>query len=389
MKPPVILLVVFLLLFNMAGIYIHIPFCKQKCTYCDFHFSTSFKHYEALMIDSLIKEIKLRKNELLNESIQTIYFGGGTPSILQISDLEKILTTIYNTHSVSSNVEITLECNPDDISKEKVIAWKNLKINRLSIGLQSFDQEDLDWMKRAHTADESINSVQIAKENGIDNISIDLIYGLPNMSLARWKKQLDKAFKLNVKHISAYCLTVENKTELQLLVKQNKLTISENSLQAKHFQLLQKESEKNNFIQYEISNFGLKDYFSKHNCSYWKNEIYQGIGPSAHSYFNNKRSWNISNNQKYIKSIQANIPCSESEELTDKNRFNETLLTGLRTIWGVSLEELETIILPKKPFYDKIALLSSEKKLKVKDNRITLTNNGLLFADAIAVSLFE
>lgn len=372
----------------MAGIYIHIPFCKKKCTYCDFHFSTNFSAYRSQLIRSLVKEIQMRKNELLGEKIETIYFGGGTPSLLFEEELNQILEILFELHEISQDLEISLEANPDDITEEKVKFWKKAGINRLSIGIQSFDEEDLLWMNRAHNSHEALNSVILAQENGITNISIDLIYGLPEMDLKRWEKQVNKAIDLDVKHISAYCLTVEEKTQLHKLVKDKKLLPSDNETQAKHFELLQKRLKESNFIQYEISNFGKENFSSKHNSSYWKGEKYQGIGPSAHSFDQHSRSWNIANNSIYIKEIQAGVLPSKIEMLSQKDQFNELLLTGLRTIWGVSLVQLNEIFSLNETFHSKINELIKKEEALLKNDSLILTEKGMLFADAIAMDFF-
>ncbi|MFN5415729.1 MAG: radical SAM family heme chaperone HemW [Flavobacteriia bacterium] len=372
----------------MAGIYIHIPFCKQKCTYCDFHFSTTFDRYRSQMLKAMLHEIDSRSSEL-NEKIKTIYFGGGTPSLLKSEEIKEFLIIINSKYELSDDVEITLEANPDDISTDNVKEWVNLGINRLSIGIQSFDNEDLLWMNRAHNAKESLEAVKIAQMNGIDNISIDLIYGLPNMDEKRWKKQIKQATVLNVKHISAYCLTVEEKTKLNQLVKTKAIVPANNEMQAKHFEILQEELKKASFIQYEISNFGIENYFSKHNSSYWKGEKYMGIGPSAHSFDGKNRSWNISNNALYIAGLEKNQRNFTSEELSPKDIFNEYLMTGLRTTWGVNLSKLNAIIPLTDSFNEKMKHLLSEEKAFVKEDNLYLTEKGMLFADAIALELFE
>lgn len=371
----------------MAGIYIHIPFCSKKCTYCDFHFSTSFATYEGKMIEALVSEIKSRSAEI-NESIKTIYFGGGTPSLLKIQDLKKILETIQAHYQVEKDAEITFEANPENINSENVEAWKEIGINRLSIGIQSFDEEDLLWMNRAHNSNESIQAVKIAQENGISNISVDLIYGLPNMDEKRWSKQIEKALSLEVKHISAYCLTVEEKTKLNQLVLEHKITPANNEMQAKHFEILQKKLKQAGFIQYEISNFGKENYFSKHNSAYWKGEKYLGIGPSAHSFDGLSRSWNISNNTAYIKGIEKQERNFTAEKLSVKDNFNELILTGLRTIWGVNLIQLSKISELTSAFDLKIKKLISDDKAMIKNKQLILTEKGFLFADAIAMDLF-
>ncbi len=372
----------------MAGIYIHIPFCKQKCTYCDFHFSTNFSTYRTNMLDCMLKELELRSVELKDEQIETIYFGGGTPSLLNSTEILAFIEKVKSLHQVSKTAEITLEANPDDISQSSILEWKNAGINRLSIGIQSFDNEDLTWMNRAHNSDESLKAVKICQEAGISNISIDLIYGLPNMDVNRWEKQLNLAISLNVSHISAYCLTVEEKTALHKLVETKKILPAENELQALHFELLQKKLKEADFIQYEISNFGKEGFFSKHNSSYWKGEKYQGIGPSAHSFDRKTRSWNIANNPVYIKKISENILPSEIEILSNKDFFNEMLLIGLRTIWGVSLDKLNEIEPPSAIFTSKINKLLSENKAEIKNQQLILNSNGMLFADSIAQDLF-
>lgn len=371
----------------MAGIYIHIPFCSKKCTYCDFHFSTSFASYESKMIGALISEIKARSSEI-KESIKTIYFGGGTPSLLKISDLKQILDAIQKNYEVDKNTEITFEANPENINPENVKVWKKTGINRLSIGIQSFDKEDLLWMNRAHNVKESIEAVQIAQRNGISNISIDLIYGLPNMDEKRWLKQIQNALDLDVKHISAYCLTIEEKTKLNQLVLQHKIIPANNEMQARHFEILQEELKKAAFIQYEISNFGKENHFSKHNSAYWKGEKYIGIGPSAHSFDGESRSWNISNNTAYIKGIENHQRNFTHEKLSQKDNFNELLLTGLRTIWGVDLIQLAKIANLTEAFNLKVKKLISDDKASIKNNVLVLTEKGFLFADAIAMDLF-
>ena len=333
----------------MSGIYIHIPFCKQACHYCDFHFSTSLKWKDELL-QCLIKEIELRKEELNDSTIETIYFGGGTPSLLTIEELNLLIETVYKNFSVVANPEITLEANPDDLiliemsvraqSRTIFEDYKNIGINRLSIGIQSFFDEDLQMMNRAHTSVEAKESLSMATRH-FDNITIDLIYGIPNMTNERWKENLQVAFDFGINHISSYALTIEPKTALATFIRQGKYpNVSEETALA-HFNILVDETSTQGFVQYEISNFGKQDYFSKHNTSYWKGKPYLGIGPSAHSFQGKQRSWNVSNNIKYIKAINQNELPSENEILSDKDSFNEYIMTGLRTIWGVSLENIE------------------------------------------------
>lgn len=371
----------------MAGIYFHIPFCKQKCTYCDFHFSTSFSAYETEMMDAMARELEMRRPEI-SQQLNTIYFGGGTPSIAQSAGLEKLLQSVNRYFEISPDAEITLEANPDDIHPENLAAWKQMGINRLSIGIQSFDAPDLQWMNRAHNVDEGLNAVRLAREGGISNISIDLIYGLPEMDQERWKKQLDLAIGLDVKHISAYCLTVEKKTVLDKLVREHKINPASNDMQALHFEILQEKLQAAGFIQYEVSNFGLPGFFSRHNSSYWKGEHYLGIGPSAHSFNGDSRSWNIANNRLYLQSIARGELPLEREKLEARDRFNELLLTGLRTIWGVDLEQLANISPLSPDFERNIKKLSSAGHAHVKNGRLVLTDSGMLYADRIALDFF-
>ena len=329
----------------MSGIYLHIPFCKQACFYCDFHFSTSLKKKEEL-ISCLIKELEIRKAALEHETIETIYFGGGTPSLLTVSELERLIKTIYVNYKVAENPEITLEANPDDLmsigaqSGAIFKEYKEIGINRLSIGVQSFFEEDLKMMNRAHNAKEAIESIKLAT-NYFDNITVDLIYGIPNMTSEKWTQNLQTVFDLGIPHISSYALTVEPNTALDSFIKKGKYPPLDEALAKEHFDILVDETRKNGFVQYEISNFGKPDYFSKHNTSYWQGKKYLGIGPSAHSFNKTHRSWNVANNSKYIHSILENKLPSETEKLSKNDQFNESIMTGLRTIWGVSLAEIE------------------------------------------------
>lgn len=378
----------FLYLCIMSGVYIHIPFCKQKCTYCDFHFSTRFHSYRQRMIDALCREIELRKAAFPRE-IETIYFGGGTPSLLTEEELIQLFSALRSVTTWNSSVECTLEANPDDMSRSAIQSWKRQGINRLSVGIQSFDEEDLIWMNRVHNVEQSKTCLRIAQEEGIGNLSLDLIYGLPNMDVVRWKKQIDEALASGVQHISAYCLTVEEKTALHKWVEENKIKPAGNELQSEHFDTLLSSLNQAGFEQYEISNFALSNYEAKHNSSYWKGNAYVGIGPSAHSFDgNNHRSWNISNNHSYMTNIESNTPWFEVEELSDKDRFNEKLLTGLRTKWGVSLTELASILPLSKNFHQQVETFQRKQWIDINDNTILLTPSGKLMADYIASELF-
>ena len=374
----------------MSGIYIHIPFWKQACNYCDFHFSTSLK-LNPNLIDSILSEIDLRNSYLVNKSIETIYFGGGTPSILSEKDLFLILEKIYKNYKVSSNAEITLEANPDDLSVEKLKELKRLEINRLSIGLQSFNNEELIWMNRAHTATESEASVKRAQDKGFENISIDLIYGSKFSNLTNWKKTLDKAIALDVKHISSYNLTIEDKTKLGHDLKVKKEVAIDDEKSSELFLEMIDRLEKNNFIQYEISNFGKENYFSNHNSNYWKGVEYIGFGPSAHSFDGVSRQWNISNNNLYIKNVaDKNEAYFEKEILSESDQFNEYILTSLRTIWGIDILVLKSKFNSEilNSFNEKIKTSISSDMVSFTNNKYVLTSNGKLFADKIASELF-
>jgi len=374
----------------MSGIYVHIPFCKQACHYCDFYFSTSLKNKEAL-VKSILTEIDTRINYLTNKNIETIYFGGGTPSLLSEKETFQIIEKIYKLYNVSKDAEITLECNPDDLSDEKLKELKRLEINRLSIGLQSFNEEELIWMNRAHTAKESESSVKRAQDRGFENITIDLIYGSKFSNLANWKKTLDKAIALQIPHISSYNLTIEEKTKLGHDFKIKKEVAIDDEKSSELFLEMIDRLEKNNFIHYEISNFGKEGFFSKHNSNYWKGEHYLGLGPSAHSFDGKSRQWNVSNNNLYIKYIdERSNDYFEKEILTETERFNEYILTSLRTIWGIDLNYLKTNFNSDfvRNFSLQIQEYISQETVIVKNNTYTLTEKGKLLADKIASELF-
>lgn len=370
------------------GIYLHIPFCKQACHYCNFHFSTSLKKKTEL-IRAIAKELVMRKQEI-NTPVETIYFGGGTPSLLEISEIEFLLKTIYSNFNVIANPEITLEANPDDLTDFSLFKkYKKTGINRLSIGVQSFFNEDLQALNRAHKAEEAKSVLKKATQY-FDNITIDLIYGIPNLTIERWKENLEIAFNFGVNHISSYALTIEPKTALYQFIKNKKYPKIDDDLAFKHFNILQQETAKNGFIQYEVSNFGKPTYFSKHNTSYWLGKAYLGVGPSAHSYYNQERNWNITNNSKYIYAITNGILPLEKEILSKKDVFNETIMIGLRTIWGVSLTKLknnfgeETVrnTLIKANKYIK------NKQLIIENQSLKATKKGLFLIDGIAADLF-
>lgn len=340
------------------------------------------------MVDALCSELEMRAKDWKAESFETIYFGGGTPSILTNEQLNQLIQQVKKTYSVSADVEISLECNPDDCSLEQLEGWKKLGVNRLSMGIQSFDEQQLKWMNRSHTASESLNAVLNAKQVGFDELSLDLIYGLPNMSLESWAAQLDQIIALNPEHISAYCLTVEEKTALSSWVKEGKITVSTIDQQSEQFELLVAKLKTAGFEQYEISNFARNAHYSKHNTSYWKGTNYIGIGPSAHGYNQKERYWNLANNKAYLLEIQKGKLPETIETLSHFDQFNELLLIGLRTKWGVSKEKLFQLIQPNSK-WTKIVIDYEEQKMLIQtDEIIVLTQEGRLLADAIAADLF-
>jgi oxygen-independent coproporphyrinogen-3 oxidase len=372
----------------MAGIYIHIPFCKQACTYCDFHFSTTFEAYRMEMIDCIIQEIVSRKSSLLDQEITTIYFGGGTPSLLLENELNAIITTIFNHYNVCENPEITLEANPDDINMKALQIWKNNNINRLSIGVQSFDNEDLTWMNRAHRSEEAIQAIQLAKKMNF-LLTVDLIYGLPNSNLEKLEKNLAKLIELAPEHISCYCLTVEEKTVLHHQQKNNLVQLPEEEHQAEQFLMVVACLEKAGYLQYEISNFAKDGHFAQHNSNYWKMIPYLGFGPSAHSFIPPRRRWNVAANRKYIQLLSKNEKYFEEELLSEKELLNEAIMTGLRTIWGFDLANWQTKTQIPKDFYTQINTFQSAGWIKEENGKIILTKQGKLRADYIASELFQ
>ncbi|MFL5765655.1 MAG: radical SAM family heme chaperone HemW [Bacteroidia bacterium] len=374
----------------MAGIYIHIPFCKQACHYCDFHFSTSLQNKDAFLA-ALKKEIALQKNYLQGEKIATVYFGGGTPSLLSGQEINDIFNSLEKHFSILPGAEVTLEANPDDLTEEKIAALRETPVNRLSIGIQSFYDEDLLLMNRAHNANEALKAVRLAQENGLENISIDLIYGIPGLTDHRWRNNLQVAFALGVKHISAYCLTVEPKTALAQQVKAGKVKDVDEQQSAEQFNTMLEAMHANDFVQYEISNFCRDGAYSRHNSSYWQKEKYLGLGPSAHSFNGASRQWNISNNALYIRSLEKGELKFVREELSTAQHYNEYLLTTLRTIWGTDLDQIRDLFGTK--FLD-YCLGEAEKYIRSGDvineeNKLFLTDKGKLIADRITSDLFK
>ena len=372
----------------MSGIYIHIPFCKQACHYCDFHFSTSMKKKDEMVL-ALAKELELRKNESQDEIIETIYFGGGTPSVLTIDDIRFLIDTVYKYFKVIENPEVTLEANPDDLDEETILQYANSPINRLSIGVQSFFEDDLQLMNRAHNSAEAKKCLEFATQH-FDNISIDLIYGMPNMSNEKWLQNIETALSFNIPHISSYALTVEPKTALHKMIKSGSISTLDDDLAQQHFHILIDKLQENGFVHYELSNFGKPDYFSKNNTAYWLGKKYIGIGPSAHSYNGQSRSWNIANNSLYLKEITENKLPSETETLSKTDQYNEYIMTGLRTIWGVSLERIETKFGTKylEYLHQQAEKFISDNLLIIENNVLKTTKKGKFLSDGIASDLF-
>lgn len=375
-------------LIKMAGIYIHIPFCKQACNYCDFHFSTSMKKKDEMIL-ALVKEIEMRKSDFENDVVETIYFGGGTPSRLQISDIRLLINEVYKHYKVAENPEITLEANPDDLSENYLIELSKIGINRLSIGIQSFFEDDLKMMNRAHNSEEAKKCLEIATQH-FDNISLDLIYGIPAMSNEKWKYNIDTALSFGVNHISSYALTVEPKTALKKLIQSGKIDAPKDEVALEHFEILVETLTANGFIHYELSNFGKENYFSRNNSSYWLGKKYIGIGPSAHSYNGVSRSWNVANNSMYIKSINNNKLPNETEILSVIDAYNEYVMTGLRTIWGISLNKIKFDF--GKEFLDYLMKQSqkflNDDLLFIENNILKSTKKGKFLCDGIASDLF-
>lgn len=372
----------------MSGIYIHIPFCKQACHYCDFHFSTSMKKKDEL-INALIKELEIRKTEFNNITVETIYFGGGTPSLLSTLEINNIIDAVYSNYEVINNPEITLEANPDDLNNLQIIKLSHSPINRLSIGIQSFHEKDLKLMNRAHNSSEA-KSCLVEATKYFNNISLDLIYGIPGTTHAEWEENIAIALSFGINHISSYALTVEPKTALASFIKKEIIDNVDDALAQEQFHILIEKLAQNNFIHYELSNFGKEGFFSKNNSAYWQGKPYIGIGPSAHSFKGKQRGWNVRNNTKYIKSIENNTLPIEIETLTITDQYNEYVMTGLRTVWGVSIQKIDLDF----GEHFKIYLLKQAQKfikeqlLYIENNKLLVTKKGKFLSDGIASDLF-
>ncbi len=372
----------------MAGIYLHIPFCKQACYYCDFHFSTSLQYKDDLL-QAMHTEMDMQKGYLAAETVETIYFGGGTPSLLKAGEINSLIDHITKLHQVASDAEITIEANPDDLDKASVQALRQTPLNRFSIGIQSFFDDDLQWMNRAHRAAEAEASVKRVQDAGFENITADLIYGYPLLTDAKWKVNLDTLFALEIPHLSAYSMTVEPQTALASFISKKKQPPMDEQQSAAQFQYLIDAMQKQGYEHYEISNFCKPERYSRHNTNYWRGVSYLGIGPSAHSFNGERRQWNIANNARYIQAINKGTLPAEEEVLTETDRLNEYVMTSLRTMWGLDLQKLDTIapgaaaqLLPQTTQFIEREWLSREQAV------LRLTPAGKLYADHIASELF-
>ena len=371
----------------MAGIYVHIPFCKKACHYCNFHFSTSLG-LQSEVVNAICREIELHKNYLDNEPLSTIYFGGGTPSLLKSTELESIFDAIHKSFDIEKDPEITLEANPDDLHQDKIKDLFNLGVNRLSIGIQSFYDIDLKWMNRSHNSIQAHEAIYNSQEIGIDDISVDLIFGSPTTTMEMWQKNLELAAAYHVNHLSCYSLTVEEKTALYSMIKKNKTKSPNEELAALQFQYTVEYLRSQKYKHYEISNYAKNGKISRHNTNYWMQEKYLGIGPSAHSYNNLSRQWNVSNNKKYVDAIHQNIIPCEIETLSKKEKFNEYLMTGLRTVWGCDSKKLQDI--DKELFSDFLVSVKPmlEELISFQNGNYTLKDSSKLIADSIIAELF-
>jgi oxygen-independent coproporphyrinogen III oxidase len=374
---------------TFAGLYFHIPYCKKACHYCNFHFSTSLQHKNEL-VDALLKEIDLTRGKS-TRLISSVYFGGGTPSLLLRKELRALMEKTRASFNLIPDLEISFEVNPDDMNEATVPFWKQQGINRLSIGIQSFRDEDLIWMNRAHSAKQASEALELARESGFTNYSIDLIYGLPGLTDDAWRSNLEQAISLGIPHISAYALTVEPRTALDTMIIRGKKEPVDAAQQARQFIILMEMLEAAGYEHYEISNFALPGMRSRHNSSYWQGIPYFGFGPAAHSYDGISRYWNISNNMDYIESLQSGIIPYDKEDLTTNQQLNEYIMTSLRTMEGINLELVE-----KKwgigitgDIIKNSSKYASRGMIQNKENRIVLTREGKLFADGIASDLFQ
>jgi oxygen-independent coproporphyrinogen-3 oxidase len=371
----------------MAGLYLHIPFCKQACHYCNFHFSTSLRSLDA-MCDALIREMHLQQDYLGGAALSSIYFGGGTPSLIPPRQLERLLETAFSLFSVEQDAEITLEANPDDLDLTTLTALRNTPVNRLSIGIQSFSETDLRLMNRAHSVRQARSALEMALQTGFHNLTADLIYGIPGSCDQQWSQNIEILTSYGIPHISAYCLTVENQTALHHFVQKGTVPPVDEAQAVREFDFLIATLEDKGYLHYEISNFALPGSFARHNSNYWRQVPYLGIGPSAHSYNGQHRQWNIAHNARYLKAMQAETPgiWFEQELLTPAQRYNEMVLTSLRTIWGLSPQDIPPDF--RIYFLDKITPFLQNGQAERVGESYRLSRTGKFFADGIAIALF-
>jgi oxygen-independent coproporphyrinogen-3 oxidase len=368
----------------MAGIYIHIPFCRKRCHYCDFYKTTDFGQ-KFRLVKGMITELETRAPEISTEEITTVYLGGGTPSVLQVTELDDLLKTIRNNYPLAVNAEITIEANPDDITETKLSALRKTGYNRISIGIQSFEESDLKLMNRRHDGEQAVQAVEIAKKAGYENISIDLIYGLPNQNQEEWERNVQKAVDLDIQHISAYHLTYHEGTVFYDQLKKGHLKELPDEISLQQFEILIKRLKQAGFEHYEISNFCKPGFYSQHNSSYWKGKKYLGIGPSAHSYDLVSRRWNVSSVSKYLHRIENSEQYFETEILSEQDRYNDYIITGLRTIWGISEIFIQHEFNPQyQNHFQKIMQKYLESQHIVQHpEKITLSLEGLFISDQI------
>ncbi len=369
----------------MSGIYIHVPFCRQACIYCNFYFKTGTEQMDAI-VKSICKELEMRKEECI-EPVETIYFGGGTPSFIPAAGIDRIIKTIQQFYPIEKITELTLEANPDDINIQQLLDWKAAGVTRLSIGVQSFYDNDLKWMNRAHNGQEAETSIKLAIENGFE-VSIDLIFGLPESKDEQWRFNLIKANALGVHHLSCYGLTLEENTAWKKLIDKGKYAPANEQMTAAHFEWTMEFLSRYGWQHYEISNYCQPGYMAKHNTSYWQQKHYIGVGPSAHSFNGHERKWNVADNLAYINSIEKGALPSEKEVLTKENKINEYIMTGLRTQWGIDLNIIENMGARNGFFDSQLEKYLANKMVIQQGNVILLTNLGKVYADAIAADFF-
>ncbi|MBK8880207.1 MAG: radical SAM family heme chaperone HemW [Haliscomenobacter sp.] len=373
----------------MPGLYLHIPFCKQACHYCNFHFSTNLQR-KGEMVEALLAELEIQRHYLQGAPLTSIYFGGGTPSLLSASELERLFEKIYSLHPVDSEAEITLEANPDDLSPDKLKALRDSPVNRLSIGIQSFSEADLRYMNRAHNAAEALSCIENALAAGFANLTADLIYGAPTTDDAQWAFNVQTMISLGIPHLSAYSLTVEDRTALAHMVQKGKTPPPDEDAAARQYEFLIDATESAGYAHYEISNFAREGWQARHNSSYWLGEPYLGIGPSAHSFDGVSRQWNIAHNAKYLQMLttakDGEALWYEIETLTPVQRYHDRLLTGLRTIWGVDPADFPSPF--REHFLEKIRSFLQQGLVETYNGRYRLTRSGKFLADRITVDLF-